>query len=109
MTAMPANISTMDSPIRSPDTKSCASEPPVVAESALQAIPSTISIRPQRTPLRQGRLSHHGVKEKYQPLYQKLVLTMVLMAGLEPARQKVAGDFKSPVSAIPPHQRIKIL
>ena len=62
-----------------------------------------------RKPLLQGDLSHHGVKEKYQPLYQKLVLTMVLMAGLEPARQKVAGDFKSPVSAIPPHQRIKIL
>ena len=46
MTAMPASISTMDSPIRSPDTKSCTSEPPVIAESALQAIPSTISIRP---------------------------------------------------------------
>ena len=28
----------------------------------------------------------------------------VLMAGLEPARRK-ARDFKSPVSAIPPHQR----
>ena len=27
------------------------------------------------------------------------------MAGLEPARSE-AGDFKSPVSAIPPHQRI---
>ena len=27
-------------------------------------------------PLRQGLLSHHGVKEKYQPLYQKLVLNM---------------------------------
>ena len=26
--------------------------------------------------LLQGDLSHHGVKEKYQPLYQKLVLTM---------------------------------
>ena len=46
MTAIPASISTMDSPIRSPDTKSCASELPVFAESALQAIPSTISIRP---------------------------------------------------------------
>ena len=30
----------------SPDRKSCPSEPPVVAESAWQAIPSTISIRP---------------------------------------------------------------
>ena len=29
-----------------------------------------------RKPLLQGDLSHHGVKEKYQPLYQKLVLTM---------------------------------
>lgn len=29
---------------------------------------------------------------------------LVLMAGLEPARRK-ARDFKSPVSAIPPHQR----
>ena len=36
--------------------------------------------------LQQGLLSHYGVKEKYQPLYQKLVLTMVLKAGLEPAR-----------------------
>ena len=33
---------------------------------------------------------------------------MVLMAGLEPARPK-AGDFKSPVSAIPPHQRVHII
>lgn len=29
-----------------------------------------------RKPLLQGDLSHHGVKEKYQPLYQKLVLNM---------------------------------
>ena len=35
-------------------------------------------------PLRQGLLSHHGVKEKYQPLYQKLVLNMVRLTGLEP-------------------------
>ena len=39
-----------------------------------------------------------GVKEKYQPLYQKLILTMVGIAGLEPASPKT-GDFKSPVSA----------
>ncbi len=32
----------------------------------------------------------------------------VLMAGLEPARRK-ARDFKSPVSAIPPHQRTLLL
>ena len=31
-----------------------------------------------RKPLLQGDLSHHGVKEKYQPLYQKLVLNMCL-------------------------------
>ena len=30
--------------------------------------------------------AQNGVKEKHQPLYQKLVLTMVLKAGLEPAR-----------------------
>ena len=46
MTVMHARISAMDSPISSPDRKSCTSEPPVVAESAWQAIPSTISIRP---------------------------------------------------------------
>ena len=33
---------------------------------------------------------------------------MVLMAGLEPARF-AARDFKSPVSAIPPHQRMHII
>ena len=38
-----------------------------------------------RKPLLQGDLSHHGVKEKYQPLYQKLVLNMVGVAGFEPA------------------------
>ena len=32
----------------------------------------------------QGDLSHHGVKEKYQPLYQKLVLNMVEHRGFEP-------------------------
>ena len=34
--------------------------------------------------LLQGLLSYHGVKEKYQPLYQKLVLNMVRSTGLEP-------------------------
>ncbi len=38
-----------------------------------------------RKPLLQGDLSHHGVKEKYQPLYQKLVLNMVEVTGFEPA------------------------
>ncbi len=33
----------------------------------------------------QGDLSHHGVKEKHQPLYQKLVLNMVEVTGFEPA------------------------
>ena len=33
----------------------------------------------------QGLLSHYGVKEKYQPLYQKLVLIMVEVTGFEPA------------------------
>ena len=37
-----------------------------------------------RKPLLQGDLSHHGVKEKYQPLYQKLVLTMVHQPNLYP-------------------------
>ena len=37
-----------------------------------------------RKPLLQGDLSHHGVKEKYQPLYQKLVLNMVEHRGFEP-------------------------
>ena len=41
-----------------------------------------------RKPLLQGDLSHHGVKEKYQPLYQKLVLNMVRIAGFEPASQR---------------------
>ena len=44
-----------------------------------------------RKPLLQGDLSHHGVKEKYQPLYQKLVLNMVPKAGLEPARSETGG------------------
>jgi len=35
-------------------------------------------------PLPSGLLSRHGVKEKYQPLYQKLVLPMVRHQGLEP-------------------------
>lgn len=33
--------------------------------------------------LLQGDLSHHGVKEKYQPLYQKLVLTMAQQIGID--------------------------
>ena len=36
-----------------------------------------------RKPLLQGDLSHHGVKEKYQPLYQKLVLNMAEKEGFE--------------------------
>ncbi len=35
-------------------------------------------------PLPSGLLSRHGVKEKYQPSYQKLVLPMVRHQGLEP-------------------------
>ena len=38
MTAMPASISTMDSPISSPDTKSCTSEPPVDICSAVYEV-----------------------------------------------------------------------
>ena len=34
--------------------------------------------------MQQGLLSHHGVKEKHQPLYQKLVLNMVEARGVEP-------------------------
>ena len=33
-----------------------------------------------------------GVKEKYQPLYQKLVLTMVIPAGFEPTACRLGGD-----------------
>ena len=54
----------------------------------------TFSGKCLRTPLRQGRLSHHGVKEKYQPLYQKLVLTMARPAGFEPTAFRL-GDEKS--------------
>ena len=35
-------------------------------------------------PLPSGFLSRHGVKEKHQPLYQKLVLNMVEVVGFEP-------------------------
>ncbi len=45
-----------------------------------------------RKPLLQGDLSHHGVKEKYQPLYQKLVLNMVIPAGFEPTACRLGGD-----------------
>ena len=38
MTAMPASISTMDSPISSPDTKSCTSEPPADICSAVYEV-----------------------------------------------------------------------
>ena len=43
-------------------------------------------------PLLQGLLSHHGVKEKYQPLYQKLVLNMVEARGIEPlSEDRITG------------------
>ena len=45
-----------------------------------------------RKPLLQGDLSHHGVKEKYQPLYQKLVLNMVEARGIEPlSEDRITG------------------
>ena len=42
--------------------------------------------------------------KKAQMLKRRRLWNLVLMAGLEPARRE-ARDFKSPVSAIPPHQR----
>lgn len=45
------------------------------------------------------------VKEKKRKSSVCWTFWMVLMTGLEPVRRK-AGDFKSPVSAIPPHQRL---
>ena len=48
-----------------------------------------------RKPLLQGDLSHHGVKEKYQPLYQKLVLNMAETVGFEPTDPCGSTDFES--------------
>ena len=40
-----------------------------------------------KNPLPSGLLSRYGVKEKYQPLYQKLVLIMAQKEGFEPSRR----------------------
>lgn len=42
----------------------------------MKLVQDTFSGKCLRKPLQQGLLSHHGVKEKHQPLYQKLVLNM---------------------------------
>ena len=46
-------------------------------------------------PLPSGLLSRHEVKEKYQPLYQKLVLTMAETVGFEPTDPCGSTDFES--------------
>ena len=50
----------------------------------MKLVQDTFSGKCLRKPLQQGLLSHHGVKEKHQPLYQKLVLNMVEARGVEP-------------------------
>ena len=51
----------------------------------MELVQDTFPGKCQGKPLQQGNLSQYGVKEKYQPLYQKLVLTMVEVTGFEPA------------------------
>ena len=53
-----------------------------------------------RKPLLQGDLSHHGVKEKYQPLYQKLVLNMVEVGGIEPPSESLLTSFSPSAATI---------
>ena len=53
----------------------------------MKLVQDTFSGKCLRKPLQQGLLSHHGVKEKHQPLYQKLVLNMAEKEGFEPSRQ----------------------
>lgn len=59
-----------------------------------------------RKPLLQGDLSHHGVKEKYQPLYQKLVLNMVRVViqhfSKNTVISMVLGHPNSEITCIPP-------
>ena len=50
----------------------------------MELVQDTFPGKCQGKPLQQGNLSQYGVKEKYQPLYQKLVLTMVEHRGVEP-------------------------
>lgn len=46
-------------------------------------------------PLPSGFLSRHGVKEKHQPLYQKLVLTMAQKEGFGSPRSPLVGPTGS--------------
>ena len=54
-----------------------------------------------RKPLLQGDLSHHGVKEKYQPLYQKLVLNMAQKEGFGSPRSPLVGPTGSKAALRP--------
>ena len=48
--------------------------------------PSGLGFSSLRGCAKNRALSHHGVKEKYQPLYQKPVLNMAEKPGFEPGR-----------------------
>ena len=58
----------------------------------MKLVQDTFSGKCLRKPLQQGLLSHHGVKEKHQPLYQKLVLNMVEVRGVEPLSENPANQ-----------------
>ena len=53
-------------------------------------------------PLPSGFLSRHGVKEKHQPLYQKLVLTMAQKEGFVSPHSTLVGPLGSK-AALRPH------
>ena len=52
-------------------------------------------------PLLQGLLSRHGVKEKHQPLYQKLVLNMAQKEGFGSPRSPLVGPTGSKAALRP--------
>ena len=61
-----------------------------------------------RKPLLQGDLSHHGVKEKHQPLYQKLVLNMAPFIGFDTIWRKSEGGTKFTPFVLIAYNPIKI-
>ena len=52
-------------------------------------------------PLPSGFLSRHGVKEKHQPLYQKLVLTMAQKEGFVSPHSTLVGPLGSKAALRP--------
>ena len=52
-------------------------------------------------PLLQEDLNHHGVKEKHQPLYQKLVLTMAQKEGFVSPHSTLVGPLGSKAALRP--------